>query len=257
MAGRKAILPRSRLLACRPLPTGMANSYSSTARSECYAIFIRSNSTRIYNSFSPGVNWTLTSRCSGSVIGLFTRTPSTITQLVGTGVNYATTTSATETGKCSISNQFSVLFNGSVTDTTNSNPLDAVNNSNSKMIAAGIEYAQGDDNVTVLASKTDTNYSNRSLALNTLGLSNTIVYNNLNASYTRTIDPNLSVTGQLGLVGVTNAVTLGLPKTLLPTYSLAVTWAITPKVSLTASPTRLSRPRRRLSPTLRHLISRR
>ena len=153
-------------------------------------------------SFSPGVNWTLTSRCSGSVIGLFTRSPSTITQLVGTGVNYATLTSATETGKCSISNRFSVLFNGSVTDTTNSNPLDAVNNSNSKMIAAGIEYAQGDDNVTLLATKTDTDYSNRGVALNALGLSNTIVYNNFNASYTRTIDPNLSVTAQLGLVGV-------------------------------------------------------
>jgi hypothetical protein len=44
--------------------------------------------------FSPGVNWTLTSRCSGTVIGLFTRAPSTITELVGTGINYATTTSA-------------------------------------------------------------------------------------------------------------------------------------------------------------------
>ena len=50
------------------------------------------------------------------------------------------------------------------------------------------------------------------------------------------------MTGQLGLVGVTNAVTLGLPKTLLPTYSLAATWAITPKVSLSASATRTVAP---------------
>ena len=62
-------------------------------------------------SFSPGVNWTLTSRCSGSVVGLFTRSPSTITQLVGVGINYATTTSLSETGKCTIANGYSVLFN--------------------------------------------------------------------------------------------------------------------------------------------------
>jgi hypothetical protein len=50
------------------------------------------------------------------------------------------------------------------------------------------------------------------------------------------------VTGQLGLVGVTNAFTLGLPKTLLPTYSLLATWAITPKVSLSASASRTIAP---------------
>jgi hypothetical protein len=30
-------------------------------------------------SFSPGVNWTLTSRCAGALVGLFTKSPSTIT----------------------------------------------------------------------------------------------------------------------------------------------------------------------------------
>jgi len=44
-------------------------------------------------SFSPGVNWTLTSRCAGTVQGVFHRSPSAITELVGVGVNYATVTS--------------------------------------------------------------------------------------------------------------------------------------------------------------------
>ena len=85
------------------------------------------------------------------------------------------------------------------------------------MISAGIEYAKGNSDLTALATISDTNYANRSAALNALGLANTVVFHNFNLTYTRQINPNLSVTGQLGLVGVTNAFTLGLPKTLLPT----------------------------------------
>ncbi len=103
------------------------------------------------------------------------------------------------------------------------------------MISAGIEYAKGNGDLTLLATKSDTNYGSWGAALNALGLANTVVFHNFNLSYTRTINPNLSVTGQLGLVGVTNAFTLGLPKTLLPTFSLAGSWAITPKVTLLAT----------------------
>ena len=135
-----------------------------------------------------------------------------------------------------------MVFNSSATKTNNSNPLDAVNNANIEMISAGIEYAKGNGDLTLLATKSDTNYASRGAALNALGLANTVVFHSFNLSYTRQINPNLSVTGQLGLVGVTNAFTLGLPKTLLPTYSLAATWAITPKVSLSASATRTVAP---------------
>jgi hypothetical protein len=189
-------------------------------------------------SFSPGVNWTLTSRCTGTLVGLFTKSPSTITEIVGTGINYATETSLNETGKCAISNGYSVVFNSSASRTNNSNPLDALNNANVEMISAGIEYAKGNGDLTLLATKSDTNYASRGAALNALGLANTVVFHNFNLSYTRQINSNLSVIGQLGLVGVTNAFTLGLPKTLLPTYSLEASWAITPKVSLAASATR-------------------
>ena len=193
-------------------------------------------------SFSPGVNWTLTSRCTGTLVGLFTKSPSTITEIVGTGINYATQTSLSETGKCAVSNGYSVVFNSSATKTNNSNPLDAVNNANVEMISAGIEYAKGNGDLTLLATKSDTNYGSRGAALNALGLANTVVFHNFNLSYTRTINPNLSVTGQLGLVGVTNAFTLGLPKTLLPTFSLAGSWAITPKVTLLATASRTIAP---------------
>ena len=193
-------------------------------------------------SFNPGVNWHLTSRCSGTLIGFFTRSPSTLNQLVGVGINYQTVTSANETGKCAISNGFSVLFNSGVTETTNSNPLDAVNNSHSKMISAGIEYARGDDSLSLIAAKTDTSYSNRGFALNNIGLANTLFTIASTRAIRGTFSPKLSVTGQVGLVGVTNVFTFGLPKTLLPTYSLSAAWTVTPKVSLVASASRTVTP---------------
>jgi hypothetical protein len=196
-------------------------------------------------SFSPGVNWTLTSRCAGTLTGSLSKSPSTITELVGVGVNYVTTTAANETGKCAVSNGYSVLFNSGLTDVTNSNPVDAINNARTDMIAAGIEYAKGADDLTALATISDSNFSSRAAAATALGvqgLQNTVVFHNFNLSYVRQFNPNLSATGSIGLVGVTNAFTLGLPKTLLPIYSLAIAWTMTPKLLLSATVSRTVAP---------------
>jgi hypothetical protein len=189
------------------------------------------NDSNIY-SFNPGVNWTITSRCSGMVSGNFTRTNSTLVELVGVGINYATTTSLSETGSCAVSNGYSVIVNTGISRITNTNPIDAINNAQTEMIAAGLEYAKGDDTLTLLATKSDTNFINRTTAATLLRLSKTTVFHTFDATYVRQINPNLSVNARLGLVGVTNAFTLGLPKTLLPIYSIGITWAATPKTSL-------------------------
>ena len=98
-------------------------------------------------SVSAGDNWTLTSRCSGNLGVTLSKSPVEITEVVatsaGTGVNYATTTAFNETGKCAVSNGYSVLFNTSWSEITNSNPIDAINNSRTTMLSAGIEYAKG------------------------------------------------------------------------------------------------------------------
>jgi hypothetical protein len=101
---------------------------------------------------------------------------------------------------------------------------------------------KGASDLTALATVTDTSYSNRSPLAQTAGLLSTVVYHNFNLSYARQINPNLSVTGQVGLVGVTSAFSVGLPKTLLPTYSLAGSWTITPKLTLTATASRTVAP---------------
>ena len=48
--------------------------------------------------------------------------------------------------------------------------------------------------------------------------------------------------GSIGLVGVTSGFTLGLPKSLLPIYTLSANWAFTPKLALNASASRTISP---------------
>jgi hypothetical protein len=187
-------------------------------------------------SLSAGDNWRLTSRCAGNLGVVLDKSPATLlTTVVGTGANYATTTSFNETGKCGVSNGFSLVFNSSWTDVTNSNPVDALNNSRTTMLAAGIEYAKGPSTVTALANNSYSIYGGRGAVVNTLGLADVTDFHTFSLGYTRQINPNLSVNGLVGLVGTTSAFTLGLPRTLLPIYTLGTTWTVTPRMTLNAS----------------------
>jgi hypothetical protein len=73
-------------------------------------------------------------------------------------------------------------------------------------------------------------------------LANVVDFHSFTLSYLRQINPDLSFTGQVGLVGVTSAFSLGLPKTLLPTYSFSATWTVTPKVGLMVNASRTVAP---------------
>ncbi len=184
---------------------------------------------------SAGDNWTLTSRCSGNLGVTLSKSPAEITELIGTGVNYLTTNTLSETGKCGVSNGYSLVFNSSLTNDKNSNPIDAINNERTTMLAAGIEYTKGASTLTALASISDSSFTNRSAADIAAGLATDIAFHSFTLNYTRQINENLSVSGELGLVGVTDGFSLGLPKSLLPVYSLTTTWAFTPKLSLNAT----------------------
>ena len=119
-----------------------------------------------------------------------------------------------------------MLFNTGWSEITNSNPIDAINNSRTTMLSAGIEYAKGPGTLTVLATNSEDIF-NRGSIETTVGLANVTDFHTFTLNYTRQINPNLSVTGLIGLVGTTGAFTLGLPKTLLPIYTLGTTWSFT------------------------------
>jgi hypothetical protein len=188
-------------------------------------------------SLNAGVDWNVTSRCSGTLGVALSKSPSALTQsLVATGINYAKTTAFNETGRCDVSNRYSLLFNTGWNEITNSNPIDALNNSRGTTLSAGIEYQEGVSTVTALASNSDTIRTIGPLPVPTVvGLSPVTDFHSFTLAYTRQINPNLSVNGLIGLVGTTTAFTLGLPRTLLPIYTLGMSWSFTPKLALRAS----------------------
>jgi hypothetical protein len=186
-------------------------------------------------SLNAGVDWTLTSRCSGALGVSLSKSPVALTELVGTGINYSTSTALNETGICGVGNGYSLLFNSGLTTITNSNPIDAINNSRNTLLSAGIEYAKGYDTLTALASNSENNFTGRSGAEVALGLVTVTDFHSFTLTYTRHINDNLTVTGTAGLVGVTTGFTLGLPKSLLPIYTLSAVWSFTPKLTLNAS----------------------
>jgi hypothetical protein len=186
-------------------------------------------------SVNAGVDWTLTSRCSGALSVSLSKSPAALTDLIGTGINYSTSNTLNETGKCAVSNGYSLIFNSGLTTVTNSNPIDAINNSRNTLLSAGIEYVKGYSTLIALASNSENNFTGRSGAEAAAGLLPVTDFHSFTLAYTRQINDNLSVTGTIGLVGTTSGFTLGLPKSLLPIYTLSGTWSFTPKLTLNAS----------------------
>jgi hypothetical protein len=101
---------------------------------------------------SSGVNWNLTSRCTGALGATVSRAPTLITAQVGTGINYSTNTALSETGKCAVSGGYSFVFDSSLAQVSNSNGVNGLNNSRTDMVGAGIEYATGPDSLTGMAT---------------------------------------------------------------------------------------------------------
>jgi Putative beta-barrel porin 2 len=193
-------------------------------------------------SLNAGVDWNFTSRCSGTLAASLSKSPGQLTEQVGTGVNFTTTTALNETGKCGIANGYSLVLNSGITTTTNSDAVNSLNNARTQLIAAGVEYAKGYSTITALASISDQNFTGRTPQQGVVGLANEVDFHSFTLNYKRQIDPNLSVGGEIGLVGVTSGFSLGLPKTLLPIYTVSATWALTPKLGLNASASRTIAP---------------
>ncbi len=189
-------------------------------------------------SLNGGVDWSVTSRCSGALTASLSKSPAELTEQVGSGVNYTTTNAFNETGKCAISNGYSFLFNSGISTLTNSNAINAFNDARSTLLSAGIEYAKGASTITALASLSDQNFTGRNVGANALGLASETDFHSFTLAYTRQINPNLSVNGLIGLVGVTSGFSIALPKTMLPIYTLGARWALTPKISVNASASR-------------------
>ncbi len=198
-----------------------------------------------HNSVDAGVNWNYTSKCSGKLVGSEQTTPSLPGQQVGINViNSTTTIGFNETAKCIVSGEYAAIFNSGVNNSTNTATLDRFNNFQSVFVSAGMSYAVSDtNNLQLLATITGTDYTDRQIALNSLGLLNNITNDEVNLTYTKNISPLLAVTASVGVVGTRDTYfSLNLPSGWEPQYSLSVTWSATPKLDLTAAVSRTVSP---------------
>ena len=189
-------------------------------------------------SIDAGVNWTFTSRCTGNLRVAKSAMPSVFEQTAGVGVNTAMGQSLTETAKCAVTGDWSLIANSGVSQTTNSLALDQLNGSQNQYLAAGIRYEwAGLDNFQVLYTLTDINYPGRTAALGVLGLAQGVLEKDIAATYQNTFLPKLSGTISVGLTDMTLTETGGGPSasTQAPHFAVALSWKPTTKLQFTGS----------------------
>ena len=203
------------------------------------------------NSAAIGDNFKYGSKCSGTLRLSESTSPSLPGQQLGFNViNSTTILSATEAATCVINGEYSGVFNSGATNSTNSAPVDQLNDYRSVFVAAGINYAVSQTNsLQILATVTGTNYTNHqlissqsSLPINLQSsLLNKLTTSQVMATYTKNISPTLSLSAQIGLIGVNDAFfSLAWPRTILPQYAFNVQWTPTPRLGLNANVSRLA-----------------
>ncbi|MGA8716248.1 MAG: outer membrane beta-barrel protein [Roseiarcus sp.] len=206
-------------------------------------------------------NWAV-DRCAGSLAASAERSSSVLGQFVGYGgINNTTAISVNQSTRCSITGNYSANFNAGYSESMNSNGstplvnsvvptnLNQLNNSQAIFVAAGISYSLTQtDSIQGLVSINGTHYPGRQnltvtqvgvINPSALGLTDNSTQDSFNVTYTRQLQPDLSVVASLGVVGVTDApFGVKLPTKIVPQYSLSLNWSPTAKLSFTAAASR-------------------
>jgi hypothetical protein len=191
-----------------------------------------------HNSADFGVNWIYGSKCTGQLIASEQTAESLPGQQVSVNaINSLTTVAFNETSKCAVTGNYAAIFNFGTTTSSNSAAADQLNNFQSKFVAAGVTYTVSDTNsLQLLATVTGTNFTDRPISMNNLGLFSKFTEDQVNLSYNKQFDPNLSMVASIGVVGIREGgFTLAPATGFVPDYSLSVTWSATPKLSIVAS----------------------
>lgn len=187
-----------------------------------------------------GVNWTVTSRCSGKLSALQSMRPSVLEEQVGVGVNNTTSQSLNETAKCLIGAEFSLLLNSGVIENTSSLAVDQLNDYRSKFVAAGLGYQPSTlDDFQLLYTLTRTDYTDREGSPIT-GLVAGVYEKDLSLTYHRELTPTLNFAGSIGGTAI-DLLSSGAPSMTLPLqphYSASLQWQATPKISFVGTAAR-------------------
>src|SRR5574337_53680 len=207
-----------------------------------YRYLNHANFDMAHHNLDAGVNWTFTSKCAGRLIVSDVSAPSLPNQQIGfNALNTVTTDAFNETTKCAITSNYSAILNSGFINSTNSTALNALNNSQTTYVSAGVSYALADtDTLQLLGTLTGTQFPDRSREVGLVGLSNNVLQDQINLSYTKIFSPNLSVIGSIGVVGSSSrSFSLNFPGGFKPIYSLSFDWSMTPKLKLVGSVARV------------------
>jgi len=192
-----------------------------------------------YN-FDAGVNWQLTSRCSGSLVSSASQRQSTIEELVAPGINTINSFSLNETSKCLISGYISTILDSGWSSAQNTQAVAALDNYNAVFVRAGLEYAASNvDTLRAVIRFTESDFTDRvsssALGLSDIGLANKVDQVNYQLEYSRIFSPKLSFDGTAGIAQIVTFA--GPPSTgsavqWAPSYSASLHWQWSPKLSL-------------------------
>ena len=199
-----------------------------------------------HHDLDAGMNWTYTSKCAGRLVFSDVSGQSLPTEQIGfNNINTVTTVSFNETGRCGITSNYSAVLNSGISRTTNSSvmsltntgALNALNNSQTVFISAGVNYTVTTTNsLELLATLTGTEYPNRSTTLGILGINRNVLQDQINLTYTKNFSPNLTIIGSIGAVASKNrSLSLDFPTGFTPIYSLSFDWSMTPRITVHGS----------------------
>ncbi len=154
-----------------------------------------------------GVNWNVTSRCKGKLIGIDKELQTEFDELFAPGVDFIHTTSLNETGECNFYDAFGFIFNSGLLSQGHSLTLDQIQNYDLSYVEGGIQYAfTGLDTLQFSVKYDVRNFTNRSAAMlssagiTTLGLQQYNRQVDYQIKYNRTFSQKLDVELMAGWV---------------------------------------------------------
>ena len=199
-------------------------------------------------SLDAGVNWHLTSRCSGTLIGALNQYQSPLGFQVGTGVNLVTSESVNESATCIMGPYVSLLADSGLSTTKNTNgngngqnnqTINSLNDYSSWFVRGGIQYTPSTlDTITVSSTYTHRTFTNPVIPTvvpvpSNMASGTDSIYSEL--QYTRVITPKITFNGSVGVTQF-KLLNSGSDVTgLAPSYSVSLAWQAFPKLSFTAS----------------------
>jgi hypothetical protein len=184
-------------------------------------------------SIDGGMDWRLTSRCSGQLIAASSLAQSPFYDQISFSINNVKTDSVNGTGRCKFAPMWAAILESGRTETQNSLLASRLNDNDATRTRAGLEYQVAAlDTFRVQATRTETDYFNRGPVAANSGLAINLDQRALEAYYKRIFSPRFEIEGSYGRTEFISDVSQAQS---FPIYAATVRWKPTPKLAFEAT----------------------